>query len=116
MLFVEYPSCSTCRKAKKWLDGKAVAYTDRHIAEEKPSLEELQAWQAKSGLPVKKFFNTCGKLYKDLGLKDKLPAMSEEEQFNLLATDGMMVKRPILVADDFVLVGFKEEDWAAKLL
>lgn len=116
MLFVEYPKCGTCRKAKKWLDENKKEYTDRHIGEDKPTLEELKTWHGKSGLPLKKFFNTSGKLYKDLGLKDKLPAMSEEEQYALLATDGMLVKRPIVVTEDgSVLVGFKETEWAEKL-
>lgn len=111
MLFVEYPKCSTCQKAKKWLDANKKEYTDRHIKEESPTVEELKGWHKKSGLPLKKFFNTSGKLYKELGLKDKLPVMSEEEQYALLATDGMLVKRPILVTEDCVLVGFKEKEW-----
>ena len=115
MLFIQYPPCSTCQKAKKWLDAKGVAYTERHIKEEKPTYEELKAWYEKSGLPLKKFFNTSGLVYKSLGLKDKLPAMSEEEQLRLLATDGMLVKRPLVIGDDFVLTGFKEKDWAEKL-
>ena len=115
MLFLEYPPCSTCQKAKKWLDEQGVAYTARHIKEQNPSYEELKAWYEKSGLPLKKFFNTSGLVYKNLGLKDKLPAMSEEEQLRLLATDGMLVKRPLVVGDDFVLTGFKEADWLEKL-
>lgn len=115
MLFIQYPPCSTCQKAKKWLDAKGVAYTDRHIKEEKPTYEELKAWYEMSGLPLKKFFNTSGLVYKSLGLKDKLPAMSEEEQLRLLATDGMLVKRPLVIGDDFVLIGFKEKDWEVKL-
>lgn len=115
MLFVEYPKCSTCQKAKKWLDAKNVEYTDRHIKEENPSVQELKEWHEKSGLPLKKFFNTSGLIYKEMKLKDKLPAMSEEEQYALLATDGMLVKRPILVLEDSVLVGFKESEWAEKL-
>ena len=111
MLFIEYPPCSTCQKAKKWLDEKGVAYTDRHIKENKPTYEELKAWYAMSGLPLKKFFNTSGLVYKSLGLKDKLPTMSREEQLALLASDGMLVKRPILVTEDAVLVGFKEAQW-----
>lgn len=111
MLFVCYPKCSTCQKAKKWLDAHAVSYTERNIAEDNPSYEELKTWHIKSGLPLKKFFNTSGLIYKDLRLKDKLPAMSEEEQYKLLATNGMLVKRPIVVADDKVLVGFKETEW-----
>lgn len=115
MLFVEYPKCSTCQKAKKWLDAQGHSYTDRHIKEENPTVEELKAWHEKSGLPLKKFFNTSGQLYKGMGLKDRLPSMSEEEQYALLASDGMLVKRPILVLDDKVLVGFKEAEWAEKL-
>ena len=115
MLFIEYPKCSTCQKAKKWLDAHGVAYTDRHIKEEHPTADELRAWQAKSGQPLKKFFNTSGMLYRELGLKDKLPAMSEEEQIALLASDGMLVKRPLVILEDGVLIGFKEKDWEAKL-
>ena len=115
MLFVEYPKCTTCQKAKKFLDSRDADYTDRHIKEENPTAEELKRWHQASGLPLKKFFNTSGLVYKSLNLKDKLPAMTEEEQFALLATDGMLVKRPILVGDDFVLVGFKEAEWAEKL-
>ena len=115
MLFLQYPPCSTCQKAKKWLDTQGITYEDRHIKENNPSYEELKAWYEKSGLPLKKFFNTSGLLYKSLGLKDKLPAMTEEEQLKLLATDGMLVKRPIAVGEDFVLTGFKEADWAAKM-
>ena len=115
MLFIEYPPCSTCQKAKKWLDAKGVAYTDRHIKENKPTYEELKAWYAMSGLPLKKFFNTSGLVYKSLGLKDKLPTMTEEEQLQLLATDGMLVKRPLVIGDDFVLTGFKEKEWEEKL-
>ena len=117
MLFLEYPPCSTCKKAKKWLDDHEIAYTSRHIKEENPSYEELKHWLEISGLPVKKFFNTSGLLYKSLGLKDKLPSMSVEEQLQLLATDGMLVKRPIIVTEDGnVLTGFKEKDWAHLLL
>lgn len=111
ILFIQYPPCSTCQKAKKWLDGQGVAYTDRHIKEQNPSYEELSAWYQRSGLPLKKFFNTSGLLYKSLNLKDKLPTMSEEEQLQLLASDGMLVKRPILVTDRGILTGFKEADW-----
>ena len=113
--FICYPKCSTCQKAKKWLDANGIAYEDRHIKENKPTYEELKDWYTRSGLPLKKFFNTSGLQYKALELKDKLPAMSEDEQFALLASDGMLVKRPILVGDDFVLVGFKEEQWAEKV-
>jgi len=115
MLFVEYPKCTTCQRAKKFLDEHGAVYTDRHIKEDNPTADELRIWWQASGLPLKKFFNTSGLVYKSLELKDKLPAMSEEEQLALLATDGMLVKRPILVGDDFVLVGFKETDWAARL-
>ena len=115
MLLVEYPKCTTCQRAKKFLDSRGAAYTGRHIKEENPTADELRAWWQKSGLPLKKFFNTSGLVYKAMELKDKLPAMSEEEQLALLATDGMLVKRPILVGEDFVLVGFKEADWSAKL-
>lgn len=115
MLFIQYPKCTTCQKAKKYLDGKGAAYESRHIAEEKPSAEELKDWHIKSGLPLKKFFNTNGLKYKELQLKDRLPGMGEEEQLALLSSDGMLVKRPILVGEDFVLVGFKEADWEEKL-
>ena len=115
MLFIEYPPCSTCQKAKKWLDEKGIAYTDRHIKENNPTYEELKAWYEKSGLSLKKFFNTSGLVYKSLGLKDKLPTMTEDEQLQLLATDGMLVKRPLVVGDDFVLTGFKEKEWEDKL-
>ena len=111
MLFVCYPKCTTCQKAKKYLDDRGVSYTDRHIKEDNPSEEELRLWHGRSGLPLKKFFNTSGLQYKALGLKDKLPAMSEDEQFALLASDGMLVKRPILVGENFILVGFKEDQW-----
>ena len=115
MLFLQYPPCSTCQKAKKWLDEQGIPYEDRHIKENNPSYEEVKAWYEKSGLPLKKFFNTSGLVYKALGLKDKLPSMSEEEQLRLLATDGMLVKRPLAVGEDFVLTGFKEADWAGKM-
>ena len=116
MLFIQYPPCTTCQKAKKWLDEHNVEYEVRHIAEDNPTIEELKDWHAKSSLPLKKFFNTSGLLYKELQLKDKLPSMSEEEQFALLATNGMLVKRPIAVAGDTVLVGFKETEWEEKFL
>ena len=116
MLFLEYPPCSTCRKAKAWLDSHGVAYTARHIKEENPTYEELKAWHAQSGLPLKKFFNTSGQLYKSMQLKDRLPTMSEEEQLHLLAQDGMLVKRPILVDETKVLVGFREKEWEQAIL
>ena len=115
MLFVEYPKCTTCKKAKKWLDDRGETYTDRHIKEENPTLEELKEWHKRSGLPLKKFFNTSGMLYKEMQLKDKLPSMTEDEQYALLAQDGMLVKRPILVSEEWVLVGFKEQEWQEKL-
>lgn len=115
MLFVYYPKCTTCQKAKKWLDAQGISYEARHIAEENPRAEELAEWHRLSGLPLKKFFNTSGLRYKELNLKERLPAMSEEEQIALLATDGMLVKRPILVNGDTVLVGFKEESWREKV-
>ena len=115
MLFVEYPKCTTCKKAKKWLEDQNISFTDRHIVEENPTLEELKECVAKSGLPMKRFFNTSGMKYRELQLKDKLPQMSEEEQLELLASDGMLVKRPVLVGDDFVLTGFKEKEWLEKL-
>ena len=115
MLFVEYPKCTTCKKAKKWLEDQNISFTDRHLVEENPTLEELKEWVAKSGLPMKRFFNTSGMKYRELQLKDKLPQMSEEEQLELLASDGMLVKRPVLVGDDFVLTGFKEKEWLEKL-
>lgn len=116
MLFLEYPPCSTCRKAKAWLDNHNVVYTARHIKDENPTYEELKDWYAKSGLPLKKFFNTSGQLYKSMQLKDRLPGMSEDEQLHLLAEDGMLVKRPILVDGEKVLVGFRENEWAEALL
>ena len=116
MLFLEYPKCSTCKKAKKWLDEHQVAYDDRHIVEENPTFEELKDWHGRSGMSLKKFFNTSGMLYKQMQLKDKLPTMTEDEQIKLLATDGMLVKRPFVVGDGFVLTGFKEKEWEEKLL
>jgi len=115
ILFLEYPPCSTCQKAKRWLDEHHVSYTSRHIKENNPTAEELKEWYKKSGLPLKKFFNTSGLIYKSMGLKDKLPTMNEEEQIALLATDGMLVKRPLVIGDSFVLTGFKEKDWQEKL-
>ena len=115
MLFICYPKCTTCQKAKAWLDEQGIAYTLRDIKAEKPTLAELTQWHKVSGLPLKRFFNTSGLQYKALALKDKLPGMSEDEQFALLATDGMLVKRPMLVGEDFVLVGFKQTEWEAHL-
>ena len=115
MLFIQYPKCSTCQKAKKWLDGHQIKYTDRHIVEDNPTYDELKEWYGKSGLPLKKFFNTSGMLYKEMQLKDKLGAMSEDEQLQLLATNGMLVKRPLIVDDAIVLTGFKESEWEEKL-
>ena len=116
LLFVQYPKCSTCRKAKNWLDEHNIEYESRHIVEDNPTAEEIEKWYEKSGLPLKRFFNTSGKIYRENKIKDKLPDMSEQDQFELLATDGMLVKRPIVVADDFVLVGFKVKEWEEKLL
>ncbi len=111
--FICYPKCTTCQKAKKWLDDKGIEYDLRDIKLDNPNVEELNQWYRESGLPLKKFFNTSGLLYKSLDLKNKLPAMTEEEMITLLATDGMLVKRPLLVGDTFVLTGFKEGEWAA---
>lgn len=113
--FICYPKCTTCQKAKKWLDDNKIEYELRDIKEENPSLEELTSWYKMSGLPLKKFFNTSGLLYKSMALKDKLPTMSEEEQLHLLATDGMLVKRPLVIGEGFVLVGFKESEWREKI-
>lgn len=115
MLFLEYPKCSTCQKARKWLDSHEVSYTDRHIVEENPTFEELKEWYGRSGLPLKRFFNTSGMLYKEMKLKEKLPDMSEEEQLQLLSTNGMLVKRPLLINDNLVLTGFKEAEWEDSL-
>ena len=115
MLFIHYPKCTTCQKAKKWLDGNGITYTERHIVENNPSYEELKEWHAKSGLPLKKLFNTSGPMYKEMQLKDKLPAMSEDEQLKLLASNGMLIKRPLVMDGETVLVGFKEAQWAEKL-
>ncbi len=111
MLFIEYPKCTTCQKAKKFLVDNNVDFTDRHIKEENPTYDELKLWYEKSGLPLKKFFNTSGLLYKSMDLKNKLPQMSEDEQLKLLSTDGMLVKRPILITNDKILVGFRENEW-----
>ena len=116
MLFVQYPKCSTCKKAKKWLDDHGIKYTDRHIVEENPTYEELKKWYEMSGLPLKKFFNTSGMLYREMQLKDKLPTMTEDEMLKLLATDGMLVKRPVVIKGETVLTGFKEAEWLDKLL
>ena len=116
MLFVNYPKCSTCKKARKFLEEKGVAFEDRDIKEQNPTVEELKEWIAKSGLPAKKFFNTSGMLYRQMELKDKLPNMSEQEMIELLATDGMLVKRPLLITESHVLVGFREKEWEETLL
>lgn len=115
LLLIEYPKCSTCQKAKKWLEEQGIAYEDRHIKEENPTAEELKLWHERSGLPLKKFFNTSGMLYKSMQLKDKLPHMSEEEQLELLASDGMLVKRPLLIGGNFVLTGFKAAEWEKEI-
>mgnify|MGYP002514073060 CR=1 FL=1 len=115
MLFIEYPPCTTCKKAKKWLQDNGLDFTARHIKEANPSAEELSQWQEKSGLELKKFFNTSGLVYKSMNLKEKLPQMSDEEKIELLSTDGMLVKRPLVVKDDVVLVGFQEAAWSEKL-
>ncbi|MDY3767719.1 MAG: arsenate reductase family protein [Lachnospiraceae bacterium] len=112
---IEYPKCSTCQKAKKWLTDHQVEFEDRHIVEQNPTAEELKVWIERSGLPIQKFFNTSGMKYKELGLKEKRKTMSEEEQIALLATDGMLVKRPLLVGENFVVSGFKEKEWSDKL-
>ena len=115
MLFVEYPKCSTCKKAKAWLDDNNIEFDDRHIVEDNPTADELRLWHKMSELPLRRFFNTSGMLYRELELKDKLPNMSEDEMYDLLASNGMLVKRPLLVLDDTVLVGFREKEWAALL-
>ena len=115
MLFIHYPKCTTCQKAKKWLDENNIEYTERHIVENNPSYDELKQWYEKSGLELKRFFNTSGLLYKEMQLKNKLPEMSEEEQLRLLSTNGMLVKRPIVVGNDTVLVGFREAQWTEQL-
>lgn len=111
MIFICYPKCSTCQKAKRWLDERNIDYTERHIVENNPSYDELREWYQASGFPLKRFFNTSGLLYKEMQLKDKLVTMSEEEQLGLLATNGMLVKRPVVIDEDFVLLGFKEDEW-----
>ncbi len=115
MLFLEYPKCSTCKKAKKWLDDNGIEYTDRHIVEDNPTYEELNEWYNRSGLPLKRFFNTSGMLYKEMNLKERLLNMSEKEQLELLATNGMLVKRPLIVDGDKILTGFKEAEWEERL-
>ena len=115
MLFIEYPKCSTCQKAKKWLESHKIEFTDRHIVEENPTKEELAEWISRSGLDIKRFFNTSGMKYRELGLKDKLGTMSEEEQIRLLATDGMLVKRPLIIGER-ILTGFREKEWNEALL
>lgn len=115
MLFIEYPKCSTCKKAKKWLDDNNIDYIDRHIVEQNPTYDELKEWYTKSKMNLKKFFNTSGILYRQMNLKDKLQNMSEEEQLKLLSTDGMLVKRPLIIDTDFVIVGFKEKEWQEKI-
>ena len=112
MIFIEYPKCTTCKKAKKWLDDRGIEYTDRHIVEDNPTFDELKLWYEKSGLPLKRFFNTSGLLYKSMNLKDKLPTMSDEEKYELLASNGMLVKRPIIVSGCTVLTGFREKEWS----
>ena len=116
MLFICYPKCSTCAKARKWLEENGIAFEERDIKEEKPTRKELVKWHKASGLPLRKFFNTSGMLYRELQLKDKLPDMTDDEMLDLLATDGMLVKRPLLAGDDFVLTGFREAEWAEELL
>ena len=115
ILFVEYPKCTTCQKAKKWMEEQGIDFEDRHIVEENPTEEELRVWWKKSGFPLKRFFNTSGMKYRELQLKDRLPSMDEEEQIRLLASDGMLVKRPVLVGEDFVLTGFREKEGREKL-
>lgn len=115
MFFIEYPKCTTCKKAKKWLDEHSIEYTDRHIKDENPSYEELKKWYEQSGLPLKKFFNTSGMLYREMKLKDKLPEMTDEEMLKLLASDGMLVKRPLIIDGEKILIGFKEAEWKETL-
>lgn len=115
ILFIEYPKCTTCQKAKKWLDDNGIDYVDRHIKEDNPTYEELKIWTSESGVELRKFFNTSGLLYKSMNLKEKLPAMSDEEKLKLLASDGMLVKRPLVVTDNSVIIGFRESEWELKL-
>lgn len=116
MLFIEYPKCSTCKKAKKWLDDHNIKYEDRHIIENNPTFDELKEWYHKSNLDIKRFFNTSGMLYKEMNLKDKLLNMNEDEMIEILSTNGMLVKRPLIISDDVILTGFKEKEWEDKLL
>ena len=116
MLFIYYPKCTTCMKAKKWLDDQHIDYTERHIKEENPSVAELQTWHQQSALPLKKFFNTSGLLYKSLQLKDKLPYMTDDEIYSILSSDGMLVKRPLIIMQNKILIGFKEKEWEENLL
>lgn len=115
MIFLEYPKCSTCKNAKKWLDEHGISYSDRHIKEQNPTYDELRVWHIRSGMPLKKFFNTSGLLYQSMNLKEKLPSMTEDEQLRLLASDGMLVKRPLVVSDDLILIGFRPEEWERTL-
>lgn len=115
LLFIEYPKCTTCKRAKKWLEDRGTEFTDRNIVEENPTYEELQTWYQRSGLPLKRFFNTSGNLYKEMNLKDKLADMTEEEQLKLLASNGMLVKRPLIVSERVILTGFKEPEWTEHL-
>ncbi len=115
MIFLEYPKCSPCKHAQKWLDAHGISYSDRHIKEQNPTYDELRAWHIRSGMPLKKFFNTSGLLYQSMNLKEKLPSMTEDEQLRLLASDGMLVKRPLVVSDDLILIGFRPEEWERAL-
>lgn len=115
MLFIEYPKCTTCQKAKKWLSDNGLTFEDRNIKEENPTYDELKAWYLKSGLPLKKFFNTSGLIYRSMNLKEKLPTMTEDEQLKLLATDGMLVKRPLIITDEQIIVGFRQKEYEEKL-
>ncbi|MDD6387939.1 MAG: arsenate reductase family protein [Bacilli bacterium] len=116
MLFIEYPKCSTCKKAKKWLDDHNIKYEDRHIIDNNPTFDELKEWYHKSNLDIKRFFNTSGMLYKEMNLKDKLPNMNEDEMIEILSTNGMLVKRPLIISNDVILTGFKEKEWEDNLL
>lgn len=115
MIFLEYPKCSTCKNAKKWLDAHGISYSDRHIKEQNPTYDGLRVWHIRSGMPLKKFFNTSGLLYQSMNLKEKLPSMTEDEQLRLLASDGMLIKRPLVVSDDLILIGFRPEEWERTL-